>query len=61
MQARLSNEAAALAKPYLDIVRAFNPKGELKAYPGSPLIARACSGRKTASSPARSSRRRGRR
>src|SRR5205814_6837958 len=27
-------------KPYLDIVRAFNPKGELKAYPGSPLIAR---------------------
>ena len=41
MQARLSNESAALAKPYLDIVRAFNPKGELKAYPGSPLIARA--------------------
>ena len=40
MQARLSNESAALAKPYLDIVRAFNPKGELKAYPGSPLIAR---------------------
>src|SRR4029079_5848239 len=40
MQARLSNEAAALTKPYLDIVRAFNPKGELKAYPGSPLIAR---------------------
>ena len=27
--------------PYLDIVRAFNPPGELKAYPGSPLIARA--------------------
>src|SRR5690242_3965102 len=40
MQARLSNESAALAKPYLDIVRAFNPKGELKTYPGSPLIAR---------------------
>jgi 23S rRNA (adenine2030-N6)-methyltransferase len=40
MQARLSNESAALTKPYLDIVRAFNPKGELKAYPGSPLIAR---------------------
>ncbi|WGD53907.1 23S rRNA (adenine(2030)-N(6))-methyltransferase RlmJ [Bradyrhizobium sp. CB1650] len=40
MQARLSNETAALTKPYLDIVRAFNPKGELKAYPGSPLIAR---------------------
>ncbi|WP_027551904.1 23S rRNA (adenine(2030)-N(6))-methyltransferase RlmJ [Bradyrhizobium sp. Cp5.3] len=40
LQARLSNETAALTKPYLDIVRAFNPKGELKAYPGSPLIAR---------------------
>ncbi|MEK9279742.1 MULTISPECIES: 23S rRNA (adenine(2030)-N(6))-methyltransferase RlmJ [unclassified Bradyrhizobium] len=40
MQARLSNETAVLTKPYLDIVRAFNPKGELKAYPGSPLIAR---------------------
>lgn len=40
MQARLSTESAALTKPYLDIVRAFNPKGELKAYPGSPLIAR---------------------
>jgi 23S rRNA (adenine2030-N6)-methyltransferase len=40
MQARLSNETAALTKPYLDIVRAFNPPGELKTYPGSPLIAR---------------------
>src|SRR3954454_5953738 len=40
MQARLSNEAVALTKPYLDIVRAFNPKGELKSYPGSPLITR---------------------
>ncbi|MBR1089472.1 23S rRNA (adenine(2030)-N(6))-methyltransferase RlmJ [Bradyrhizobium manausense] len=40
MQARLSNETVALTKPYMDIVRAFNPKGELKAYPGSPLIAR---------------------
>ena len=40
MQARFSNEALALLKPYLDIVRAFNPKAELKAYPGSPLIAR---------------------
>jgi 23S rRNA (adenine2030-N6)-methyltransferase len=40
MQARLSNETAALIRPYLDIVRAFNPKGELKTYPGSPLIAR---------------------
>lgn len=40
MQARLSNQTAALTKPYLDIVRAFNPPGALKAYPGSPLIAR---------------------
>ncbi|MDA9434490.1 23S rRNA (adenine(2030)-N(6))-methyltransferase RlmJ [Bradyrhizobium sp. CCBAU 51627] len=40
MQARLSNETVALTRPYMDIVRAFNPKGELKAYPGSPLIAR---------------------
>jgi 23S rRNA (adenine2030-N6)-methyltransferase len=41
MQARFSDAAAALVAPYLDIVRAFNPKAELKAYPGSPLIARA--------------------
>jgi 23S rRNA (adenine2030-N6)-methyltransferase len=41
MQARLSNDTAALTKPYLDIVRAFNPRGQLKFYPGSPLIARA--------------------
>ncbi len=40
MQARLTNVTVALTKPYMDIVRAFNPKGELKAYPGSPLIAR---------------------
>jgi len=41
MQARLSDQAYALVAPYLDIVRAFNPKAELAAYPGSPLIARA--------------------
>jgi 23S rRNA (adenine2030-N6)-methyltransferase len=41
MQARFSETAAPLLKPYLDIVRAFNPKAELKVYPGSPLIARA--------------------
>src|SRR6516164_11698832 len=40
MQARFSNETAGLIKPYLDIVRAFNPKAALKTYPGSPLIAR---------------------
>jgi 23S rRNA (adenine2030-N6)-methyltransferase len=41
MQARLSDEAASLVAPYLDIVRAFNDGGALRAYPGSPLIARA--------------------
>ena len=41
MQARFSEATLPLMKPYLDIVRAFNPKAELKAYPGSPLIARA--------------------
>ncbi|MDR3466709.1 MAG: 23S rRNA (adenine(2030)-N(6))-methyltransferase RlmJ [Xanthobacteraceae bacterium] len=41
MQARFTPEAQTLVGPYLDIVRAFNPPGELRAYPGSPLIARA--------------------
>jgi 23S rRNA (adenine2030-N6)-methyltransferase len=41
MQARFSEKALPLIVPYLDIVRAFNDKAELKAYPGSPLIARA--------------------
>jgi 23S rRNA (adenine2030-N6)-methyltransferase len=41
MQARFSETAIPLMKPYLDIVRAFNPQAPLKAYPGSPLIARA--------------------
>jgi 23S rRNA (adenine2030-N6)-methyltransferase len=41
IQARFSNEALPLVKPYLDIVRSFNPPSELQAYPGSPLIARA--------------------
>ena len=41
MQARLSEATATLVKPYLDIIRAFNPERDLKAYPGSPLIARA--------------------
>jgi 23S rRNA (adenine2030-N6)-methyltransferase len=40
IQARFSQEAAPLIKPYLDIVRAFNPRAALKTYPGSPLIAR---------------------
>jgi 23S rRNA (adenine2030-N6)-methyltransferase len=41
MQARFSETALPLIKPYLDIVRAFNPQAALVAYPGSPLIARA--------------------
>jgi 23S rRNA (adenine2030-N6)-methyltransferase len=41
MQARFSQATALLLKPYLDIIRAFNPQGTLAAYPGSPLIARA--------------------
>ena len=41
MQARFSEGTAPLIKPYLDIVRAFNRPGDLGAYPGSPLIARA--------------------
>src|SRR6185437_7640271 len=42
MQARFSENVAPLIKPYLDIVRAFNPQpGKLTAYPGSPLLARA--------------------
>jgi 23S rRNA (adenine2030-N6)-methyltransferase len=40
MQARFSEKTAPLIKPYLDIVRAFNPQAQLVAYPGSPLIAR---------------------
>ena len=41
MQARFSETTLPLVKPYLDIVRSFNPGRDLVAYPGSPLIARA--------------------
>jgi 23S rRNA (adenine2030-N6)-methyltransferase len=41
MQARFSEAALPLIKPYLDIIRAFNSGNDLRAYPGSPLIARA--------------------
>ena len=41
MQARFSETTLPLLKPYLDIIRAFNPQPALQAYPGSPLIARA--------------------
>ena len=37
---KLPPEAEALAKPYLDVIRAENPDGVLKTYPGSPLLAR---------------------
>jgi 23S rRNA (adenine2030-N6)-methyltransferase len=40
MNARLDAPAAALLSPYLEAVRAVNPDGELKNYPGSPVIAR---------------------
>lgn len=39
--ARLDEPAAALLKPYLDIVGSFNTGETLTQYPGSPLIARA--------------------
>lgn len=45
LAASLPSDAVELVAPYLDIVRAFNSgaakDGELVAYPGSPLIARA--------------------
>jgi 23S rRNA (adenine2030-N6)-methyltransferase len=42
MQARFSETVLPLMKPYLDIVRAFNPQpAQLANYPGSPLFARA--------------------
>jgi 23S rRNA (adenine2030-N6)-methyltransferase len=39
--ARLPEPAAALLRPYLDAVGAFNAPGELTVYPGSPALARA--------------------
>lgn len=36
----LPAEAAALLTPYLDTVRAENPDGGLRFYPGSPLLVR---------------------
>ncbi|HTJ57994.1 MAG TPA: 23S rRNA (adenine(2030)-N(6))-methyltransferase RlmJ [Devosiaceae bacterium] len=40
IDASLPPAAAALAKPYVDVVRGENPEGELVAYPGSPLLVR---------------------
>ncbi len=40
VEAALPGEAAALIAPYLDAVRAFNPEGGIRFYPGSPLVTR---------------------
>ncbi|RWA73273.1 23S rRNA (adenine(2030)-N(6))-methyltransferase RlmJ [Mesorhizobium sp.] len=39
-EAALEPRAAALLQPYLEAVRAENPDGDLRRYPGSPLIVR---------------------
>lgn len=41
MQARLSDDVAALLSPYLEAIRALNEPGKLKVYPGSPALIRA--------------------
>jgi 23S rRNA (adenine2030-N6)-methyltransferase len=40
MQAALDAPVAELLAPYLDIIRAENADGEMRHYPGSPLIVR---------------------
>jgi 23S rRNA (adenine2030-N6)-methyltransferase len=40
LDAALSPDAAALLAPYLEAVRALNPQGGVRLYPGSPLVAR---------------------
>jgi len=40
VDAKLDARAAALLAPYLEAVRALNPGGGLKKYPGSPLLVR---------------------
>src|ERR1700692_3107245 len=35
------NSLQALLLPYLDIIAALNPGGDLRIYPGSPLVAKA--------------------
>lgn len=39
--ALIDDEARALLAPYLDVLSALNPGGDLAAYPGSPALARA--------------------
>lgn len=36
----LAGESGRLAEPYLGAIRDLNPTGELRTYPGSPLLAR---------------------
>ena len=40
MEATLPDDARMLLAPYLDTVRAQNPEGGMRFYPGSPLVAR---------------------
>ncbi|MBO0343809.1 23S rRNA (adenine(2030)-N(6))-methyltransferase RlmJ [Roseibium limicola] len=40
MAADFSSAAQELLAPWLDVIQAENPNGELKVYPGSPLLAR---------------------
>ena len=40
MDAELPKEARKLLTPYLDVVRAFNPDGAIRLYPGSPTLVR---------------------
>ena len=39
MDAAPPKPAAELLAPYLDAIRAFNPGGKLRSYPGSPVLA----------------------
>lgn len=41
LEADLPAEAAALLRPYLDVVRAFNAGQPFRYYPGSPVLTRA--------------------
>ncbi len=37
----IPDKAVALLTPYLDVIGAFNERGKLRTYPGSPAVARA--------------------
>jgi 23S rRNA (adenine2030-N6)-methyltransferase len=39
IDASLPKQAAELLAPYLDAIRALNPPGKLRSYPGSPVLA----------------------